>query len=95
MCELCLSNVAVEGYRRESRAVPVESFRKVAPRKNSTRFLLFVSFFSFFCFSLGLNLHLFPENEICSFYFMFFALVNGGQKHEKKTTKKREELESA
>ena len=49
MCELCPSTVAAERYRRESRASAVEPFLKIAPHKNSTRLLLFVSFsFVFF-----------------------------------------------
>ena len=51
VCELCVSTVAVERHRRESRAVAVESFRKIALRDNSTLFLTFIFQFVFRFFS--------------------------------------------
>ena len=70
MCELCLSTVAIERYRRESRAVAVESFEKLDRVKNRLGFFLFR--FSFgFLFSLELNLLSFTKNESLFVLFCF------------------------
>ena len=62
MCAHCVyPTVAVERYRRESCAVAVEPFWKIAPRTNSNQ-LLFVLFFFFdFLFSSELNLLFFSK----------------------------------
>ena len=82
MNELCLFIVAVERYRRESCAAAVESFRKVAPRKNSTRLLLFVSFFPFFLVRTQPAVFCEKRKSVrfISFYFVLIAPINEGKK---------------
>ena len=73
VCELCLSTVAVDHCRRESRSVAVESFRKNVTRKMSTLAFCFCYFFLvLFSRYLGLNLQFFAKNESLFVLFRFF-----------------------
>ena len=78
MRELCLSIVAVERCRRDSRAVAVGSYsEKLHPVKIRLGFFfLFRFFFHFFVLSLELNLLFLRKTKVCSlksFFFRFFC----------------------